>query len=146
MAGTKYISKVDMTRAYYQIPMQTDSRQYTSFQTPFGVYRYVRMPMGLVNGSATMQRLMDRILRGAHNYADKMQDDVLVWSNDFDVHMKDLADVLNRIRSAGLTLNAEKCHFASNNLNIFGFQVQDGKIYPDADKTKVVADLSLIHI
>ena len=65
---------------------------------------------------------------------------MLVWSNDFDVHMKDLADVLNRIRSAGLTLNAEKCHFASNNINIFGFQVQDGKIYPDADKTKAVAD------
>ena len=80
VAGAKYISKVDMTRGYYQIPMQTDSRQYTSFQTPFGVYRYVRMPMGLVNGSATMQRLMDRILRGAHNYADKMQDDVLVLS------------------------------------------------------------------
>jgi len=37
VAGAKYISKVDMTKAYYQIEMQPSSRQYTSFQTPFGV-------------------------------------------------------------------------------------------------------------
>jgi len=71
--------------------------------------------------------------------ADKMQDDVLVWSNNFDLHMTHLADVLNRIRYAGLTLNA-KCHFASNDLKIFGYHIQDGKILPDAGKTKAIAD------
>ena len=67
VAGAKYITKIDMTKAYYQIQIETKSRLYTSFQTPCGTYRYVRMLMGLVNGSATLQRLMDRILRRAHD-------------------------------------------------------------------------------
>jgi len=81
VAGAKYLTRLDMTKAYWQLRMDPQSQRYTSFQTPFGTYKYLRMPMGLVNGRATLQRLMDHVLRGAHQYADKLLDDILVWSD-----------------------------------------------------------------
>jgi len=70
--------------------------------------------MGLINASSTLQRIMDIVLKGAHVYADKLQDDVIVWSNDFSKHKQDLTDVLNRLRHAGLTLSVNKCHIKPN--------------------------------
>lgn len=140
VAGAKFITRFDLTAAYWQIPLHPNSQKFTSFQTPFGIFKYLRMPMGLVNSSATLQRLMDRILKGAHNYADKLLDDIIIWSNDFNVHLTQLADVLNRIRGAHLTLKAEKCHLAASRIKIFGFLVDNGKILPDPEKTKAVAD------
>ena len=72
VAGAKYLTRLDMTKAYFQLKLDPQSQRYTSFQTPFGTYKYLRMPMGLVNGGATLQRLMDHVLRGAHQYADKL--------------------------------------------------------------------------
>ena len=83
---------------------------------------------------------MDIVLRNAHKYADKLLDDVLVWSNHFDEHLIRLADVLNRLRDAGLTLNVDKCFLATDRINIFGFQVDKGLITPDDDKTRAVSE------
>ena len=112
VAGAKFITQLDMKQSYYQLMLEPESQRFTAFQSPFGTYRYLHMPMGLVNSSATLQRLMDHILRGAHHYADKLLDDILVWSDDFDIHLTQLADVLNRLRNVRLTLNAAKCHLA----------------------------------
>jgi len=138
VAGAKYISRLDMALGYYQIPLEAGSQRLCSFQTEWGVYSYRRMPFGLINASSTLQRLMDHILRGTHRYAGKLLDDILVRSNDFDLHLTQLADVLNRIRSARLTLKPAKCLLATNELNLFGYRIEDGRITPDDEKTKAV--------
>jgi len=78
---------------------------------------------------------MDVVLQGAHAFADKLLDDIIVWTNDFDTHMKHLTDVLNRLRAVKLTLNVKKCTLATDKLRIFGSQVKNGLIMSDADKT-----------
>ena len=141
VAGATHISNLDMKQAYFQIELEPLSQKFTSFQTPgWGTWVYLRMPMGLVNASSTLQRIMDIVLRGAHRYADKLLDDILVWTNDFDEHLTRLADVLDRLRRAGLTLNVGKCHLATDRIKIFGFQVDRGLITPDDEKTKAVSD------
>ena len=140
VAGAKDISRLDLKKSYFQVELEEQSQKYTSFQSPFGTFSYVKMPMGLINASSTLQRIMDIVLKGAHVYADKLQDDVIVWSNDFSKHKQDLTDVLNRLRHAGLTLNVNKCHLASNQIKIFGFQVNNGLITPDPEKVQAVSD------
>ena len=71
---------------------------------------------------------MDIVLRGVHDYGDKILDDVLVSTNSFESHLARLTDVLNRLRSAGLTPNVDKCHRATDRIHIFGFQVDKGLI------------------
>ena len=94
--------------------------------------------MGLVNGGATLQRLMDLLLRGAHKWADKVLDDVIVYTMTFDDHLKALADVFGRFQRAGLTAMMEKCHFATDEIRIFGYLLQQGKIFPDPAKTEAI--------
>ena len=139
VAGAKYITRIDLRSAYYQCMLSPESRKYTAFQTPFGTYRYVKMAMGLKTASATCQRLVDRVLKGAHRYACSLIDDILIYSMDFDTHLAHLTDVLNRLRAAGLTANESKCKFSTNKMSVFGHVVHDGHIYPDEDKTATIA-------
>ena len=140
VAGATFLSKLDLSRAYWQVELEPGCRRYTSFSTPFGVWKYIRMPQGLVNSSSTLMRIVDSVLRGAHTYADKLMDDIIVFGNDFDRHLTHIADVLDRLRGAGLTLNVGKCHLATDCITIFGFRVERGLIFPDPEKTKTVAE------
>ena len=72
VAGAKWITKIDLRSSFWQVPMHEQSQKYTAFQTPFGTFRYLKMPMGLMNSASTLQRIMDVVLQGAHAYADKL--------------------------------------------------------------------------
>ena len=138
VAGARYLTKLDLKQAYFQIDLTPESRKYTGFYTPFGSFSYVSTPMGLKSASSTCQRLMDRILRGAHKYAGTLLDDILIFDKDFPNHLNHVRDVLQRLRDAGLTANAKKCSFACPTIKVLGHIVDNGTIRPDDDKIKVI--------
>ncbi|GFN95389.1 Pol polyprotein [Plakobranchus ocellatus] len=110
LCGAKYFSTLDLASGYHQVAMEETDQEKTAFTTPFGLYEFTRMPFGLSGAPATFQRLMqssmnDLVLRIILVY----QDDVLVFSSDFDDHIKRLETVFNRVRELGLKLNPEKC-------------------------------------
>jgi len=137
-AGSKFVSILDLFHYFWQIPLSPESRKYTGFHTPFGSYSYVMTPMGLSGAPMTAQRLIDRVLKGAHKYGSALMDDIVIHSGSWDDHLKHVRDVLERLRSAGLTANIKKCVFASNNVRILGHVIRDGKIYCDDDEIKAV--------
>jgi len=59
------------------------------------------MCMGLKNTSFTMQRLIDRLLRGTHCFAGALLDDVIIYDNDFQLHLDHVRDIFDRLRSEG---------------------------------------------
>ena len=137
-AGFRYVSKLDIGSAYFQVPLSRESQHYTGFQTFMGPMSYCRMAMGLKCAAATFQRLMDNVLKGMHKHAGTLIDDTIVYSTTFQDHLKHLEQVLDRIKQAGLTAKREKCLFASNSIRIFGHLLLDGKIYPDQDKVSAI--------
>jgi len=64
----------------------------------------------------------------------------MTCSCSFESHLARLTDVLNRLRSSGVTLNVKKCQPATDRIRIFGFQVDKGLITPYADKIKSAAN------
>ena len=106
-----------------------------------GKFVYASMPQGLKNAPATCQKAMNIILRGLHRFAGSLLDDVVVFDHDFDLHLGHVRQVLERLRDAGLTANVGKCIFAENRLKILGHLLENGKIYPDPDKIKAVAEM-----
>jgi len=139
-AGCRYITRIDLCQAFFQVNLHPNSRKYTAFETEIGKMRYKSMAMGLKNAPATCQKLLNKILRGLHRYAGSLLDDIVIFSRDFQQHLNHVEQVLERLRHAGLTANPKKCIFATNELRLLGHYLKDSKIYPDPSKAQVMVE------
>lgn len=62
LGKARFITTLDLTKGYWQVPLSPESKEKTAFPTPEVLYHYVCLPFGLHGAPATIQRLMDRIL------------------------------------------------------------------------------------
>ncbi|VDI21012.1 Hypothetical predicted protein [Mytilus galloprovincialis] len=86
--------------------------RYTAFNTCFGTYKFLRLPMGLKTAPNTFQLLMDKVLRGLKFRTCLCYlDDVLICSETFEKHLDDIKEIFKRFRDAGLKLGTEKMPF-----------------------------------
>ena len=103
-------SKIDLIKAYYQIPMHKDHIKKTAIITPFGLYEFNKMPFGLKNAAATFQRIMDNIFMH-ETYAVVYLDDILIGSTSESEHLEHIEKVVKKLTTNGLKINFEKCEF-----------------------------------
>ena len=62
LSGLKYLSKIDLTKGYWQIPVAPEDVYKTAFVTPDGQYEFLRMPFGMVNSGATLVQGLEKVL------------------------------------------------------------------------------------
>ena len=140
--SAKYISKLDLNKAYQQIPLSEDSKPKTAFTIPGkGLYQYTRMPFGLTGAPATFQRLMDKVITSEmkpHVFA--YLDDVIVVSTTFEDHLFWLEKTINRLLEAGLTLSPDKCKFCQSEVKYLGFRVNWEGLLVDDEKVKPILE------
>lgn len=86
LGKANFITTLDLTKGYYQVPVSSEDREKTAFTTPFGKYRFKTMPFGLKGAPTTFQRLMDRVLSGCHQYAAAYLDDIVIYSDTWEEH------------------------------------------------------------
>ena len=110
LQAARYISTLDLSSAYHQIPLRRESREITTFTVPgLGLFQFKRMPYGLSNAGATFQRMIDRVIGPElEPYAFSYLDDIIIMTGTFEDHLIMLERVLARIKEAGLTINREK--------------------------------------
>ncbi len=137
---TKYITTLDLTNGYYQVPMGEDSREKTAFVTPYVKYKFVTMPFGLVSPPSMFQRLMDHVLQGLHGFSTAYLDDILIYSDTWEEHVLHLTEVFGRLREAGLHIKEKKCNFVVNSCNYLGHVVGGGEVRPMDYKVKAVKE------
>lgn len=149
-----FMSSIDMRSGYWQVSVREQDRDKTAFLTPFGTYRFKRMPFGLKNSPSTFQRLIDRLRSGASLKDVTLlayQDDLLVITEgNFEKHVEDLRAVFERLRMFKLRANREKCVFARDEVKYLGHVITQDGVSPDDDKVRAVLDMkapsSLKHL
>ena len=101
LAGGVRFSKINLTQVYLQMPLEEESREFITVNTHMGLYRYTRLPFGIASAPAIFQRTMDTILQGLHHVQCYI-DDILVTGADDEVHLRNLEEVLTRLRTHGI--------------------------------------------
>ncbi|GJY10996.1 reverse transcriptase domain-containing protein [Tanacetum coccineum] len=142
LAGNKYFCFLDGFFGYFQIPIDPNDQEKTTFTCPFGTYAYRRMPFGLCNALATFQRCM---LANFHDVIEEsvevFMDDFSIFGNSFDKCLNNLDKMLKHCKDALLVLNWEKCHFMVKEGIVLGHKVSSAGLEVDKAKIDVISKL-----
>ena len=110
--GAVVFSVVDLNSAYYQIPLSENSRRITAFCTPFALFEFNKLPIGISVGCQGLSRVVDELfadLKGSFVF--NFVDELVVHFPSIEEHPIHVREVLNRLLGAGFTLNPEKVVF-----------------------------------
>ena len=133
----KYLSKIDLSKAFLQVPLEDDSKPYTAFALPgLGLLQFTRLPFGVTDGPKTFQRLMDKIITpDLEPFVLSYQDDIIIATEDFQEHLKYLKIVFKKLIDAGLSINPDKCDFGCCVVYL-GFILDANGLRPDKEKIR----------
>ena len=130
---------LDLASGYSQVEVDTADREKTAFTTRPGLFEFQVMPFGLCNAPGTFQRLMEFVLAGFQWQTCLVYlDDVTVYGQDFDEHLKRLREVFQRLSKAGLRLKPSKCFLLRPRVPYLGHVISAEGVSTDPEKVKAV--------
>ena len=141
LEGAKLFSSLDLVSGYWQIELDSSSKEKSAFTTNWGLYEFNVMPFGLCGAPSTFQRLMETVLAGLQwDLCLVYLDDIIIFSHTFDEHLERLGKVFQRIRNAKLKLKPSKCHLFQSRINCLGHIISEKGIEPDESKIKDIKE------
>nr|GEW62346.1 DNA-directed DNA polymerase [Tanacetum cinerariifolium] len=142
LAGNEFYCFLDDFFGYFQIHIDPQDQEKTTFTCPYGTFAYQRMSFSLCNAPGTFQRCMMSIF---HDMIEKIMkvfmDDFLVFGDSFSSCLTNLDKMLNRCEETNLVLNWEKCHFMCREGIVLGHKISKSGIEVDRAKVDVIAKL-----
>ena len=129
IGNAKFVSTFDMLKGYWQVPLTQRAREISAFVTPSGLYQYKVMPFGMKNAPATFQRMVNKLVRdidGCEGYID----DVVIYSDNWSDHIRQIKRFFQIMREAKLTINLMKSEFGKATVKYLGHIVGQGQVRP----------------
>ena len=136
--GDKF-SKLDMSQAYQQIPLEDQSKKFTTINTHKGLFQFNRLPYCVFSSPGFLQRTMENLLQGIP-FVVVQVDDILVSGSNDEEHLAKLEEVLKRLSEAGLHLKREKCAFMMEEVVYLGQKINRQGIQPIEEKVRAITE------
>ena len=140
MPEAKVLSKLDATSGYWQLKLDEESSKLCTFNTPFGRYRLLRVPFGIISASEIFQRVMSQMVEDIDG-SEAVMDDIVVWGKDQAEHDMRLKQVMNKAKACGLKFNKGKCRFRQNQISCVGHVLSGEGLKADPEKIRAVQDV-----
>ena len=106
-----------------------------AFVTPFDKFEFNMVPFGLAQAPAYFQALINKVLKGLHQFAIAYLDDIIIFSKDEEEHLEHLRIIFQRLKAAGLKLKRSKCDFMKRHIQYLGHLISPEGIQPLPDET-----------
>ena len=141
LAGAAHFLTFDMNSGFRQVPMDEESKQYTAFTLgSMGLYECESMPFGLCNSPPTFQRLMQNCLGELNlTYCLIYLDDVIVFSDMPEEHLRRMHVVFDRLRKHSLKLKPSKCDVFKSEINYLAHHVSWKGVVPSKKNLELIA-------
>ena len=158
--GNFLFTLLDLEDGFHQMHLEGDSKHLTAFCTPFGVFEWIVLPMGVKVGPAAYQEMVQDVTRrcpaarpyiddilassgresidGAQTVADKQRPGIL--EKYFQKHFDEVWQLFEALEAAELTVKPEKCHFFRRTVKYVGHILKDGKCFPDPGKVQAIEE------
>lgn len=141
LRGNRMFSTLDLSSSFWQIALKVEDRDYTTFSSPNGNFRYVSLPQGLNASAETFAKLADQMLAPLtdlkiSNYID----DFAIGSRTVEEMLSKLRQLFERFRLFGITINPEKCSFIKTEIDFLGHKLNSNGIRPIDDNIIKIRD------
>jgi len=140
LSNNTLFTVIDMKDAYWHVKLTDESSFLTTFHTPWGRKRFLRMPFGLSSASEIMQKRNEDTfgdIKGVHVIAD----DLIIAAENEQDHDCILSNVLQRAQAKGVKFNADKIQFKVSTVTYMGNLVSADGLKPDDRKVAAIVDM-----
>lgn len=139
--NTNFFTKLDLIKGYYQIELDEESKQCTSFSTTQNQYQFKRLPFGLKNAGIAFQKYMQQILSSvSSNKVIIYIDDILILSSTFGEHLDLVQKVLRTLAKYNIKVKISKCQFFKENVQFLGHNISNEGIQKSEEYIEKIKD------
>jgi len=140
MSGCSVFSVCDLSSFYFQIRLRESDKELTAIATPYGLYQFTVMSMGLTGTPSTALMVMQDVLRDAlKTSGGTFIDDIIMHTADTQSHMDVVRRVLQALADAGLHLNLAKCLFLRRRVKFLGHFVGTAGLQADPARCAAIS-------
>ncbi|MBW0504078.1 hypothetical protein O181_043793 [Austropuccinia psidii MF-1] len=125
LAKAKYITKMDCMKDFHHNGVKPNSMKLLRIICHMGIYEYTRMPFGIKNAPAHLQRMMDTIFQEEILVGSMVVyiDEIIIHSETWENHVQYIERVLSKFRPINLKISLKKCNFGQQELLALGHKL-----------------------
>lgn len=137
----RVFTKLDLWHGYHQMRIAPEDVPKTAIRTRYGHFEYKVVTFGFTNAPATFQKFMNELFAAQlDDYVVIYLDDILIYSEDMQTHLKHVRQVLQTLHDNQLYAKPSKCEFGKTEIDYVGFLVSNGTIRPNPAKIKTLVE------
>ena len=140
LAGARLFTLLDVKQGFWHVKLDSDSSLLTTFNTPFGRYRWARLPFGIASAPEVFQRLMHELIVGLEG-VEVIADDFLIYGSDEQTHGANLHAFLKRCVERNVVLNFDKMKLARSEVPFIGHVATDSGLVASPEKVAAVVNM-----
>jgi hypothetical protein len=140
--GFTWVTAIDLTSQFYHFGLTNSASELCTITTPFGLYRYLRLPMGVKNSPSFAQAIMQSLFKDM-SHVECFIDDIALFTNgSFEEHMEQLAIILQKLATNGFSIKPKKCSWAVKSVEYLGHIITTEGVKPQSKKIDAILRLT----
>lgn len=137
LGKARIFSKTDLRSVYWHVQLDIPSSVLTTFLTPFGRYRWLRIPFRTSVSAEILQKRLSEALAGLDGCV-CITDDIIIHGQTEEAHGMNLANFLNHCLEQGIKLNKGKLEFRLHEISLMGHRISKNGLQPDPNKVQAI--------